>query len=79
MTDVGQSRTAMSDERYSAGHYAYGVEPNAFLLAQADRLKAGKEGSPFTRHAFAHDALPMQCAAPDARQAVGPRSAACRR
>ena len=32
---------AMWDERYGGEHYAYGLEPNRFLAAQAHRLKAG--------------------------------------
>ncbi len=38
----GVSRAAaMWDERYAPEHYAYGLEPNAFLAAQRPRLKAG--------------------------------------
>lgn len=36
------SPAAMWDDRYRGEPYAYGVEPNAFLAAQAHRLKAGQ-------------------------------------
>ncbi len=41
MTDRVLRGAAMWDQRYGAGHYAYGVEPNAFLAAQRHRLKPG--------------------------------------
>lgn len=41
MTDRVSRAAAMWDERYRAEHYAYGLEPNAFLAAQGQRLKAG--------------------------------------
>ena len=36
------SPAATWDDRYRAEAYAYGLEPNAFLAAQAHRLKAGQ-------------------------------------
>ena len=36
------SPAAMWDDRYRLEAYAYGLEPNAFLAAQAHRLKAGQ-------------------------------------
>jgi SAM-dependent methyltransferase len=41
MTDAGQAETVRWDERYRTEAYAFGVEPNGFLAAQRDRLKAG--------------------------------------
>ena len=41
MIDPVSSAAAMWDERYARPSYAYGLEPNAFLAAQADRLKPG--------------------------------------
>ncbi len=35
------SPAAMWDERYRAAPYAYGLEPNAFLAAQSNRLRPG--------------------------------------
>lgn len=32
----------MWDERYSAGHYVYGTEPNDFLAQNADRIPKGE-------------------------------------
>jgi len=32
----------MWDERYSSAGYAYGTEPNGFLVATASRLPAGR-------------------------------------
>ena len=40
MTD-GLRGAAMWEERYRAEQYAYGLEPNAFLAAQRNRLEAG--------------------------------------
>jgi len=41
MTDAILRGAAMWDERYRAEHYAYGLEPNAFLAAQAERFRPG--------------------------------------
>ncbi len=38
--DVSRA-AAIWDERYQAEHYAYGLEPNAFLVAQSHRLTKG--------------------------------------
>ncbi len=41
MTDSSQRGAVRWDERYSGETYAFGMEPNEFLAAQRDRLKAG--------------------------------------
>jgi SAM-dependent methyltransferase len=41
MTDSALTGAAMWDERYRGEPYAYGLEPNAFLAAQAGHLKPG--------------------------------------
>ncbi|HTR12022.1 MAG TPA: class I SAM-dependent methyltransferase [Roseiarcus sp.] len=41
MTEPALRGPAMWDERYGGEHYAYGLEPNRFLEAQAHRLKPG--------------------------------------
>ncbi len=41
MADGVLRGAAMWDERYRAEPYAYGLEPNAFLTAQRQRLRAG--------------------------------------
>ncbi len=41
MSDNALRGAAMWDERYRGEPYAYGLEPNGFLAAQAERLKPG--------------------------------------
>ena len=41
MNESASRAAAMWDDRYRAEHYAYGLEPNAFLAAQAGRLRTG--------------------------------------
>jgi protein-L-isoaspartate O-methyltransferase len=41
MTEGVLPGAAMWDARYGSDHYAYGLEPNAFLAAQRNRLKPG--------------------------------------
>ncbi len=41
MTDAVEREAVRWDERYSGEGYAFGIEPNGFLAAQRDRLKAG--------------------------------------
>jgi SAM-dependent methyltransferase len=41
MTDAGKQETVRWDEHYRAETYVFGSEPNRFLAAQRDRLKAG--------------------------------------
>ena len=41
MTEGVLPGAAMWDARYGADHYAYGLEPNAFLAAQRSRLRRG--------------------------------------
>lgn len=41
MSDAAPDKAAMWDERYGGAGYAYGEAPNAFLVSQRARLKAG--------------------------------------